>query len=388
MRILHYCTDFSLLTETFIYDTITELERQGVDNHIVTRQRSNDAQRPFPKVHILRGIGQTHPAKLLHRACRMFVPRARRSCLNEFIPPQLLRLTHDLRPDFLHAHFGLAARTLAPLARRTGIPMVVSFYGHDISKLPLIPAWRRHYEDMTRVVRAASVLSSDMKEKAISLGFSPEIVHVIHLSRLVGDAEPPLPCRPVRRLVSIGRLVEKKGHETAIRAFASLASRFPDARMEIIGDGPLHNQLLALIRELGVAGKVQLAGPLPNPETMQRLAEADAFILCSQTAANGDEEGTPTVLVEAQQRGKPCVSTLHAGIPEMVPETNRWLLAPEKDFQAVADRLHTLFMLEPQSIQTLCDAGYMYVRREFDLTTETRKLVRLYEQLAVETSTR
>ncbi|MEO7685210.1 MAG: glycosyltransferase [Gemmatimonadaceae bacterium] len=125
--------------------------------------------------------------------------------------------------------------------------------------------------------------------------------------------------------------VEKKGFEYSIRAVARVRDVGPGLRYDIVGDGPLHQQLENLIRELGVERKVFLHGSQTGEVVQRMMAEAHLFVLASVTAANGDQEGTPVSLLEAQASGLPVLSTWHSGIPEVVLHEQTGFLVAERD---------------------------------------------------------
>src|SRR5699024_8002543 len=108
---------------------------------------------------------------------------------------------------------------------------------------------------------------------------------------------------------SIGRLVAKKGHEDILKAFAEILKQWPEQYLTIIGEGENEEGLVNLISSLGLETSVTLLGALSHEKTKKEMEKADAFILASKTAADGNKEGIPTVLMEAQAMGKPCVST-------------------------------------------------------------------------------
>jgi colanic acid/amylovoran biosynthesis glycosyltransferase len=144
------------------------------------------------------------------------------------------------------------------------------------------------------------------------------------------------------RLLTVARLVEKKGIGVALRALGSVRHELPNVRYDVIGDGPLRGELEALAGSLGIAERVRFAGALSNERVQQAMREADLFVLPSMTAPNGDEEGTPTVLLEAACARLPVLATRHAGIPEIVAEGRSATLVAEGDPAALANGLRAM----------------------------------------------
>lgn len=378
LRVMHFVQRFSPLTETFLYDSVRALERQNVDCRILTLERVAPETRPFPSVDVepwpSRWNARTIAAGLLARL-RLLDRR-------EVVWPELRRrLTLRVRavaPHLIHAHFGPAAVWIAPVAARAGVPLVVSFYGADISQLPLDPFWRSRYPGLWQAAGAVTVLSDVMREAVVGLGCPVEKVRVIRLSRDLRGLRPRPAPTSVSRFVSVGRLTEKKGHLDTIAAFERLLASGADVRLRIVGEGKLREALSVYIRTHGLDEHIELVGALDNAEVLREMTRADAFILCSRTSAKGDQEGTPTVFVEAQALNLPCVGTLHAGIPEMIPEENHWLLAPEGDVPEIADRVRALIDSAPEDMARIVTAGREKVQRDFDLDREAERLKDLY----------
>jgi colanic acid/amylovoran biosynthesis glycosyltransferase len=145
-------------------------------------------------------------------------------------------------------------------------------------------------------------------------------------------------------LISVCRLVEKKGIAVALRALAAVATARPAVkwRYSIIGDGPLLPALKALAGELGLGDRVRFHGALPHGSVRDRLARAHIFLLPSVTAADGDVEGIPVALMEAMAAGLIVVSSFHSGIPELVENGRSGFLAPEGDAAALAAHLRCI----------------------------------------------
>jgi colanic acid/amylovoran biosynthesis glycosyltransferase len=223
-------------------------------------------------------------------------------------------------------------------------PMVVSFHGYDASRWPLqhgAPAYAPLF------ARAAGVTGNSQYMLGLlsSLGCPPDRLHLLRLG--VWPERFPLHERRPRRdgrlrLLSVARLVEKKGLDDAIEALALLRAAGEDPHLEVVGEGPMRESLLERARRLGVADAVTLAGERDSDAVAARLRDADLFVLPSVTAADGDTEGTPVAIMEAMATGLAVVATRHAGIPEVVEDGVTGLLVPERDPRALAAAITSL----------------------------------------------
>jgi glycosyltransferase involved in cell wall biosynthesis len=382
IRVAHLCKAFSKRSETFVYDYVTELERQGVDNHVVANRRVNPEERPFEDVTVVPWPALWNPRRTGYRLLEVLGLDGTLDSSWRELWPGAGEEVGRIAPDVLHAHFGRPGVKAVPVAERLGCPLVVTFYGYDISKLPRERRWREAYESIWRAVRAIVVLSEDMKQEAVRLGAPPDAVHVVHLARALDDFAYRPPGGSVSEFISVGRLTEKKGHLDAIRAVQCRIEAGDDVRLQIAGDGPQRGELEQYIRAHALQSSVELLGSIPNAEVARRLRASDAFLLCSKTAASGDREGTPTVLIEAQAVGLPCVSTLHAGIPEMIPEANHSFLAPEGEVDAIAERIRRLRACSGEELRRVSEAGREMVETSFSLSSEAGALRDIYERAA------
>lgn len=377
MRVAHICWAFSPLSETFIYDQIVELEAQGVECHVITTQRDNEESRPFPKVHILSSRWS------LRRLCdRISVSLGRLDCNHyvwSYLQPELEHRLREIKPDIIHAHFGPLGTFALPAAISLNIPLIVSFYGYDASILPQDQSWRARLQDTFIQASSIVALSEIMKRQLEQLGSNPARTHIVHLGKKLDEFH--YNCwnnRPIKKWISVGRLTEKKGHLDCIRAFHKIASSDPSLTLTIIGEGKERKRIENLIDRLEIQDQVHIAGALSNAETCQLMRASDAFILCSKTASDGDNEGTPTVLLEAQALGLPCVSTTHSGIPEIIPTENHWLLAGEGDIDGLAERMRSLIRQPAEKVSQITLAGRKMIERHFNICHVAATLQNIY----------
>lgn len=319
--------------------------------------------------------GQTLPARL-GDAPRIFRDLVRRhgigvvAILNPFVfgrsvlrlwPAVFLHALGDRTDyDVIHCQFGhLAAPILA--LRRLGFlkgAVVVHFRGYDIT-VHVRAKGEGVYRDVFREADGFLANSRFFHRRAVELGCDPDRIATVSspcdLQRFGFVDRSPPESRPVR-LVSVGRLVEKKGFGDAVRAIALLRERGLDVHLRIIGEGPWRGRIEEAIAACGVGDRVDLAGERTQEEIRQELAAADIFIACSVTARSGDQDGPVNTLKEAMATGLPVVATRHGGITELVTDGVTGLLVEEGDPADLADRIAEL-IAEPARWRSMGLAG-------------------------------
>lgn len=266
-------------------------------------------------------------------------------------------------PAVVHGHYGPIAVTLERLARRVGAPLFVTFYGYDASVHAIVDSrrWRARYRRLFADAAGVFAEGPAMGAKLEALGCPADKVHVV---RLPAYEEGLAECRhvvPPGFVVSCaGRFVEKKGFDTAIRAFARALRGRPDARLVLVGGGPLEDDLRRLAQDEGVAEQVTWHGFLPFVEFTNLAAAASVMLFPSRRAENGDSEGgAPMTLVEMQWLGVPAIVSDHDDLP--------FAAAPElpvlgaTDVDAWAEALRTYYD-DRESLEALGRAGMRFVR--------------------------
>lgn len=268
-----------------------------------------------------------------------------------------------------HAQFADGAATTSLVASRL-LGVGFSFSSHTSLETPLLSEKLRH---------AAFVASiSDYDKRRLLIERDPglaERIHIIHCGIPLADwpfqasaavAEP-------FRILSVGALIELKGHDSLIEACGILRDRGRDFRCGIIGAGPQQGALLERIRELGLTDKIRLTGPLPQQEVQRRLRAADVFVLASRTSEQGDTDGIPVSLMEAMATGVPVVSTRVAGIPELVRDGDTGFLGPEAAPRQLADNV--LRAVDPSGDrQGVTARARRFIEREFSQMDEAERL--------------
>lgn len=287
--------------------------------------------------------------------------------------------------SLIHAHFGTTANLLVDMKGQMNLPMVVSFYGYDAYQKNFTADY---YRPLTEASDRVLALSQHMKDRLVALGFPKQKVMVHHLGVDTEFFKPPETKRensPLK-LTTLAHFVEKKGILDAIDAFYLARKQFPDIRFDILGFGPLQDQIEHKIRELGLEGVVHVIDnrKFQNPriDIKNRLQQSDMFILPSKTASSGDSEGTPVVLMEASACGLPCITTQHSGNPEIVIDRKTGLVVPEGDVQSLAEAIVNLARDEKLRIQ-YGSAARKHVLDEFNLVTQGFRLAEIYRDLLV-----
>lgn len=243
--------------------------------------------------------------------------------------PLLVSKLQQLQVDLVHVHFGTDAADIWPSVKATGLPMVVTLHGYDIN----IDRdwWEAGHGGLRRRVYPSRLLqmahhpavsfvavSLAIKHQAVNVGIPEEKITVAYIGVDTDRFTPggmPLDQRR-KRILFVGRMVEKKAPLLLIRAFTEILQQIPDSELVMIGDGPLLGSAKLLATALNVP--VTFLGALGSDAVLAQLHEARIFCLPSITASNGDAEGLPISILEALACGVPAVTSARGGLGEAV----------------------------------------------------------------------
>lgn len=287
--------------------------------------------------------------------------------------------------DVIHCHFGTVGREVAFLREIGAIrgKLAVSFHGVDMSAC--LEAGDGLYRHLFEKADLLLPISEHWRRRLLEMGADAARMKV---HRMGIDLERfPFRQRCASRdrefqVLTIGRLVEKKGIEYALRAVAGLAASGMPVRYSIVGDGPLRRPLVRLATELGIAGQVHFLGWKDQACVAALMKKSDVLLAPSVTDSRGDQEGIPVTLMEAMASGVPVVSTRHSGIPELVISGETGLLLEERDVLGLRSALAYLWQNQGQA-EELSMAARARVAREFDVRVLNARLEAHYEQLVV-----
>lgn len=334
-RSLHLLDSYLPLTETFVWQVLRQLRRYPP--LVLADRRENGDVFPLPGAEFVEAAA-SRPAWSLAWA----------RLAGGFAPIRYAggpRFAEELRARgaaVCHVHKGYRALVTRPLTRALGLPLVVNFYGSDVSQRAFLkraaPGYRELFARSARLI----VEGPAMRRRLLALGAPEDKIREQRIAIDPGDypfRERDWDGNRPLRLLFVGRFVEKKGLDIGLRALAHRCVDFPWT-LTVIGDGPLRARLRDLAAALGLADRVTFAGARPLPETRAALASHDLLLQPSRTAPDGDGEGgAPTVLLEAQACGLPVIATDHDDIPYVTASgaagRSAWLAA-QGDVEALA----------------------------------------------------
>ena len=404
MRIAFVIGVFPSLSETFILDQITGLLDAGHDVTIFANLGPGDSQSHtdvtryglIERTEYMPTVASSRVGRWIEAAGAL----ARRW------PAQPIRISrtawlygthHEIGPrelhwmikfldrpfDIIQCHFGPAGLQALPL-RGIGVPgkLVTTFHGYDVNSYPRTHG-RDVYRDLFQRGDFFTANTEFTKGLLVELGCPADRIGIVPASMRVERFTFRPRCRAsgeTVKVLSVGRLVEKKGQEYALRALGKVVERERALEYWIVGDGPLRGSLEELTRRLRIDRCVRFWGALDQQSLLELYREAHLFCLPSVTAADGDREGQALVLQEAQAIGLPVLSTLHNGIPEGVLDGQSGFLTPERDVNALAERW--CFLLDhPEQWAEMGRQGRSFVEQKYDVPVVTEKLVGIYRRL-------
>lgn len=263
--------------------------------------------------------------------------------VNSFLEKMLITSFKKNGIQVVLAEYGTTGGLITPVCRKLNIPLIVHFHGFDASVNSVLAANKLAYQHMFSYASYIIAVSQVMYNKLIEIGAPAEKLVLNHYGPR--DSFLNVPAKSISTsqiFFSIGRFVEKKAPYLTILAFSKVLSKYPDAKLRMGGDGDLLSVCENLVDGLGIRNNVEFIGVLNLQQVETELENCLAYVQHSVVSSTGDMEGTPLAVLEASAAVVPVISTLHAGIPDVIINGVTGILVEEKDVNAMATAMEAL----------------------------------------------
>jgi len=377
MTVASYCTTFLKPEMLHIYRQITGLRRWRTV--VVTKEWQSQYLFPMPEggVELLPKVR----SNFVRRFCLKYVKKE---------PPIVYRgeygvlasLLERKGVDMMHVYFGHTGVHLLPFLKRWPKPCVVSFHGMDVQTRASDPGYETRLRELLATVTLVLARSESLQQRLLDLGCPKEKLRM-NRTGIPLDAFPfqarKAPEDGAWRLVQACRLIEKKGLDDALHAFADFRRKYPRATFTIAGEGPLLGELERLRDELGLREAVRFVGFVKGAELCALYHESHLFLHPSRMTADQNQEGVPNAMLEAMATGLPVVATLHGGIPEAVRDGVTGVLVAERDRAGLASALLALAGDEARwrAMGAVCSS---FMAANFEASAQVARLEGFYDE--------
>ncbi|HNQ20060.1 MAG TPA: glycosyltransferase [Bacteroidales bacterium] len=404
MKIAFIVSRFPVLSETFILNQITGLIDLGHEVEIFAKSNPKD-KKIHSDVYNYDLIEKVHYFNLPHNKFERIIkalfiifknfhksPLVILNSLNLFKYGKeafSLNLLYSVVPflnkkfDIIHCHFGPNGNIGIKL-KEIGIPgkYVTSFHGHDANSYPKIKG-KNIYNYLFKKGDLFIANTNFTKDQLINIGCDEKKIVILPVGLRVERfkfSTKKIKKNDSIKILTIGRLVEKKGHKYIIEAIAKVIHKNKGIKYIIAGDGPLRYELKELVKNLNLERYVKFLGVVDQDEVLEIYQQSHIFVLPSVTAKNEDREGQALVIQEAQAMGLPVISTLHNGIPEGVINGKSGFLVPEKDINALVEKLEYLIE-HPEIWPAMGRCGREFIEKKYNIQDLNNQLVKIYQEL-------
>ncbi len=380
--VAHAIRGYLAPTETFVGNQVTLLR----DHRSIVVAHHRSPNREFD-------IDDLYVINERHDGIRRRLDDIAYATLRAFSPVDVEAAAHwvqQFKPSLWHFHFAVDAAFFLPLYRQLNIPAVVSLYGYDVSSFPkkLGGVGRKYLSRMFKEMDCFLAMSEDMKQDAIALG-APEEKVVVHYHGINAQRfrfnERTYNRKKHFTILCVGTLEPKKGQHHLLNAVAEVQRQRPDidARVVLVGRGPLEEELNQIIARQNLGSCVKMVGFVQhlNPAFLQYYRDADVFVHFSSTQPGYDKEGIPGTIVEAMASGLPVIATRHAGIPEAITHGTHGILLNENEPSEIAPSLIQLYDHE-EMCACIGRAAAHRALHDLDFRVKVTQLEKIYNAIA------
>jgi len=368
-KIALFSTSFLAYSQTFIYD---ELMAHSIDYEITVFCKNRMNEDKFPYKNFISPSGKI--STFLYENIGYW--------------PAFNKVFKSENFDLIHAHFGTGAVYALPYARKFNLPFLVTFHGNDVASAfgprKYFPTQWRYNLLIKKIIAEMSlglVVSKELIELLKDLGCDENKLRHFRLgidtSKFVPSGKTKK--KPLQFLM-IGRFTEKKGYIYALRAFNKIIQQGKTAQLKLIGDGDFLNSCKEFVQNNALSSCVIFAGVLNSEEVAQELNNSHILLAPSVVASDFDREGLPTVIKEAMACEVPVISTYHAGIPEIITDSEDGFLVPERSIDLLAEKM-IQFIENPELVKEFGTRARIKVSNIFDINKEIMLLEKHYEEV-------
>ncbi|PEN08780.1 hypothetical protein CRI93_03210 [Longimonas halophila] len=366
-RVALFVRRFLPYSQTFIHDEINAHERYAVD--VFCQERLHADRFPHDRVFTPEGwLGQ-------------------RIYENVGYWPDFDQRLGSGDYDLVHAHFGTAAVYALPYVMRHDLPFAVTFHGIDVGDLfgprRFLPLQWRYWALSSKIFEHADLMlcdSIELRELLGELGAPREKMQVHRLGVDLSQFQRADEERTVPRITLVGRFTPKKGFTYALRACARAFRVGYEAEVVVLGSGEQEDELRALVHKHDMAAQVDFRGAVPHDEVARVLARTDVMMTPSVVTRTHDRDSGIVVAKEASACEVPVIGTYHGGIPSIIDDGETGFLVPERNVEALADRLITL-LDDPERRRAMGRAARAKMRSDFDMVKQCQALEGYYDRI-------
>jgi len=370
---------------TFIYRQLKEAEKKYYPLVICSDKAENRDKFPFEKLFLkrrnfIRAKKSRFYNKLFGSHTLLSINPKISSGQSKYFRQILQK--NDVK--LIHAHFGPSGIEILPIAKELNIPLIVSFHGYDGSILLNYKDYKQKLKrifEYSHVIVPSQYMLNELNERVgnlvnysiVNYGIPLENFSYVKRASVINkvDKDEKL------TFLQVSNFVEKKGHFYTVSAFKELLNFYPNAQLVLAGDGYLRKEIQELVNNLGLNNKVIFPGAVDHKQVSKFMSKADVFLHHSVTSTQGDKEGIPNVIMEAMATGLPCISTIHAGIPELIKDGINGFLVEERNVESYVQKM---IMLVSSSSNFSFEARDT-IESDFNLELQSEKLTKIYNSL-------
>ena len=365
-------TNLGSTSEVWMYRQLTGFSKLSAS--VLTWNYFNQTEYPYTDVSLINDLRKPfHSNKFIR-----FIQKRLRFLLSLQYQqskawPEIQYWIKAKRPDILLCQFGTVGVEVLPIAKKVNIPIVCHFHGQDLSSiLNTNSKYNNKLKKYLTCFDEVIVVGRHQKEWLLKHGMPDRKIHLIPCGVPVNEFTPMTKENNEVKFLTVSRLVEKKGIEYTIKSF-ELVRKHINCSLTLIGDGPLKDKITSLINSSDFSHDIKMLGNLSQALVKEQLNNADIFLQHSITANDGDTEGSPVAIAEASASGLPVISTLHAGIPELIKNNISGFLVEEQDYHKMAKKM--LVLAKDKTMRDkMGQAGREHMLKYFNTPKQVSKL--------------